>query len=250
VTDLSGQIVLVTGASSGLGAQFARLLAARGAQVALGARRKDRLDALKAEIEADGGKAMSLELDVAEVDCFEAALDQISSVIGPIDLLVNNAGLNFMARATEITTDQYDTIMNVNLKGPFFLSTAVAKRWIEKKRPGRIVNIASLSAYRTLPDISVYAMSKAAMVHMTACLAREWARFDIAVNGIAPGYIRTEINDWFWETPSGKKVVEFFPRRRVGEPEDLDQALLLMCDPAQLFITGQTLTVDDGQGLA
>lgn len=246
---LSGQVAFVTGASSGLGVRFAKTLAAQGAKVALAARRADRLEDLCSQITAAGGEAVSVVLDVSEVQHFEDALDAAQSALGPIDLLVNNAGLNIQARATDVTPEIYDTVFGINLRGPFFLATALAKRWIASKTQGRIINIASLSAYRPLPAIVPYAMSKAAMVHMTACLAREWARFGIAVNGIAPGYIRTEINDHHWDTPDGQKLLSAFPRRRVGEPADLDGALLLMADPTQNFITGQTLIVDDAQGL-
>jgi 3-oxoacyl-[acyl-carrier protein] reductase len=244
------QVALVTGASSGLGAQFARVLAAKGVRVALAARRVDRLASLKAEIEAVGGKAMALELDVSNVDGFEGALDAVDAELGAVTLLINNAGQNVMVRATDITPQQYDGVFGLNLRAPFFLATACARRWIASKTTGRIINISSGSAYRTVPAITPYAVSKAALNHLTACLAREWARFEIAVNGLAPGYVRTEINEWIWDTPNGQKLLDAFPRRRVGEPADLDAALLLLADPSQRFITGQTLVVDDGQVLA
>jgi 3-oxoacyl-[acyl-carrier protein] reductase len=244
------QVAVVTGASSGLGAQFARVLAAKGVRVALVARRIDRLTSLKAEIDAAGGKAMSLALDVTKVESFDDALSAVEAELGPVTLLINNAGQNVMARATDIQPSQFDDVLNLNLRSPFFLATACARRWIANGIMGRIVNISSGSAYRTVPAITPYAVSKAALNHLTACLAREWARYEIAVNGLAPGYVRTEINEWLWDTPNGQKLLDAFPRRRVGEPADLDAALLLLADPTQRFITGQTLVVDDGQVLA
>lgn len=244
------QIALVTGASSGLGAQFARTLAAQGVAVVLAARRADRLAALEAEITAASGKAMSVELDVSDVDQFDSVLDRVEQAFGSVTILINNAGQNIMARVTDFSPSQYDELMNLNLRAPFFLATACAKRWIASGIKGRIVNISSGSAYRTVPMITPYAVSKAALNHLTACLAREWAKFEIAVNGLAPGYVRTEINDWLWDTPNGQKLLDAFPRRRVGEPADLDAALLLLADPSQRFITGQTIVVDDGQVLA
>jgi 3-oxoacyl-[acyl-carrier protein] reductase len=244
------QVAVVTGASSGLGAQFARVLVAKGVRVALVARRVDRLTSLKAEIDAAGGKAMSLALDVTKVESFDDALNTVEAELGPVTILINNAGQNVMARATDIQPSQFDDVLNLNLRSPFFLATACARRWIANGIKGRVINISSGSAYRTVPAITPYAVSKAALNHLTACLAREWARYEIAVNGLAPGYVRTEINEWLWDTPNGQKLLDAFPRRRVGEPADLDAALLLLADPTQRFITGQTLVVDDGQVLA
>lgn len=249
-TGWNEQVALVTGASSGLGAQFARTLAAKGVAVVLAARRVDRLAALEAEIVAAGGRALAVELDVTDVDAFDAVLDRVEKAIGPVTILINNAGQNIMAKAADFSPSQYDELMSLNLRAPFFLATACAKRWIAKGIKGRIINISSGSAYRTVPMITPYAVSKAALNHLTACLAREWAKFEIAVNGLAPGYVRTEINDWLWDTPNGQKLLDAFPRRRVGEPSDLDATLLLLADPSQRFITGQTIVVDDGQVLA
>jgi 3-oxoacyl-[acyl-carrier protein] reductase len=249
-TDWNQQVAIVTGASSGLGAQFAKVLAAKGVRVALAARRLDRLKALEREIASSGGKAMSLCFDVSDVDGFANAIDTVEDELGPVTLLINNAGQNIMGRATDIQPSQYDDVFALNLRAPFFLATACARRWIANRIKGRVINISSGSAYRTVPSITPYAVSKAALNHLTACLAREWARYEIAVNGLAPGYVRTEINDWIWDQPDGQKLLEAFPRRRVGEPADLDAALLLLADPNQRFITGQTLVVDDGQVLA
>lgn len=244
------QVALVTGASSGLGAQFARTLAAQGVAVGIAARRMERLEALQAEIVAAHGRAHAIRLDVSDLAAQERAIDDLENALGPITLLINNAGVNVMAPATDISLDQYNEVFDLNLRAPFFLATACARRWIARKVNGRIINISSGSAFRTVPMITPYAVSKAGMNHLTACLAREWAKYEIAVNGLAPGYIQTEINEWIWQTPDGAKLLNAFPRRRIGVPTDLDGALLLLADPAQRFITGQTIIVDDGQVLA
>ena len=248
--DLSGEIALITGASSGLGVHFARTLAGCGAGVALAARRKDRLEELAQDMARRGVRAMAVELDVRDFSRFEGVLDEIESTVGRPSILVNNAGLNIAKYATEVTLQDYDQILEVNLKAPFLLSTCCARRWIKAGQKGRIINVASLAAFRALPLLSTYAISKSGLVHMTRCLAREWARYDINVNGIAPGYVETEINTGFWETTDGIKIINKFPRRRIGKPEDLDGIFLALCDPSQRFITGETITVDDGQGLA
>ncbi len=247
--DFAGQTIFVTGASGGLGNRMAKILSERGAKVALAARRKDKLEALKMEIEQAGGLAVVVEFDVADVDSIDSAIAVAENELGPMTALINNAGINIRKYATEFTPENYDALFDVNLRAPFFLSTAFAKLWIGRGSAGRILNIASLAAYHMVPTLTPYAMSKMAMVHMTACLAREWAAKGIAVNGIAPGYLRTEINDFFWDTPDGQKTIASFPRQRVGDASDIDAAVLLMLDPAQRFITGQTLTIDDGQGL-
>ncbi len=249
MVDLSGQTIIVTGASSGLGLRMAKLFAEKGAFVSLVARRKNRLEEIKREIESGGSRAAVINADLGKDTDFESIIDETEKQLAPVTMLVNNAGLNIQEHAHKFTPDQYDTVFNVNLRSAFFLSSALANRWIEREHSGRILNIASLSAYHTIPMITPYAMTKAAMVHMTACMAREWARKDIAVNALAPGYIKTEINEDYWDSPDAKKLIAKFPRRRIGEVTDIDGAALLMLDPEQRFITGQTLILDDGQGL-
>lgn len=249
MVDLSGQNILITGASSGLGLRMAKLFAEKGAFVSLLARRKERLEKIRVEIEDAGSRAAVISMDIGEETDFEPAITEIERQLAPVTMLVNNAGLNIQEHVHNFTPDQYDTVFNVNLRSAFFLSSALANRWIIRKHPGHILNIASLSAYHTIPMITPYAMSKAAMVHMTACMAREWAHSNITVNALAPGYIKTEINEDFWDSPDAKKLLAKFPKRRVGDVTDIDGAALLMLDPNQRFITGQTLIVDDGQGL-
>lgn len=247
--NLAGKTALVTGATSGLGVRFARVLAAHGARVAIAGRRMERLRKLESEIMAAGGKCHALALDVTDPSAFAPALDEVERALGPLDILVNNAGMNVEGRATDVTPEMFDAIMGTNLRGPFFLATEAARRMIARKAEGRIINIASIGAFKVLPGLVTYCISKAAIAMMTKGLAREWARHGINVNAICPGYIETEINaDWF-ATDGGKKQIAAFPRRRLGEPEDLDGMLLLLASDASRLITGTLMTVDDGQSL-
>jgi NAD(P)-dependent dehydrogenase (short-subunit alcohol dehydrogenase family) len=243
IYDFTGQRALITGATSGLGARFAAVLAAHGAEVVVTGRRTDRLKALCDQV---GPKARAVALDVTDMasirDCFAAA--------GPIDVLVNNAGLNVQARAADVTESDYDLIMNTNLKGAFFVAQAAGQQMIARGKGGRIVNVASIGAFKALPGLTVYSMSKAAVAMMTQGLAREWARHEINVNALCPGFILTEINQAWFDTEGGRKQVNGFPRRRVGAPEDLDGALLLLASRESRFVTGSLFTLDDGQLLA
>jgi NAD(P)-dependent dehydrogenase (short-subunit alcohol dehydrogenase family) len=250
-TDLREKIALVTGASSGLGAQFARVLAANGAQVILAARRVERLQELRAEIESQGGAADVVPLDVSDLDSIAAAVAKVESENGPIDILVNNAGVSTVARLTDVTAVDYDFMFNTNVKGAFFIAQEVAKRMISRAKQqqdfrGRIVNIASVAAFKVLSQIGVYCMTKAAVVHMTRAQAAEWGRYGINVNAICPGYIRTEINDSHWDTEAGQKLVNMLPRKRIGEANDLDSVLLMLVADESQFINGAIITADDG----
>ncbi|MGF1454255.1 MAG: glucose 1-dehydrogenase [Alphaproteobacteria bacterium] len=248
--DLSGQVALVTGTTSGLGVRFARVLAGAGAAVVLTGRRPDRLVALESEIRNGGGQAVCVTLDVTDAQSIRTALAQAEDRLGPVDILVNNAGMNVQAPAADLSPEAYDRIMNTNVRGAFLMAQAVGAGLIARGAPGRIVNIASIGAFTVLPGLTAYCMSKAAVAMMTKSLAREWARHGINVNALCPGYIRTEINsDWF-DSEGGQKQIRRFPRRRLGAEEDLDGALLLLVSPDAGFITGTVMTVDDGQSLA
>ena len=250
-TDLAEKIALVTGASSGLGAQFARVLAANGALVVLAARRVERLKELRAEIESQGGAADVVPLDVGDLESIEAAVAKIEAENGPIDILVNNAGVSTVGRLTDVTPLDYDFMFDTNVKGAFFMAQAVARRMINRAKRqqdfrGRIVNIASVAAFKVVSQIGVYCMTKAAVVHMTRAQANEWGRYGINVNAICPGYIRTEINESHWDTEAGQKLVQMLPRRRVGEASDLDSALLMLVADESQFINGAIIAADDG----
>ena len=250
-TNLKEKVALVTGASSGLGARFARVLAANGALTVLAARRVERLKDLRAEIEAAGGAAHVVPLDVTEQDSIRHAVDQTEREVGPIDILVNNSGVSATQRLVDVTPVDFDIVLDTNLKGAFFVANEVARRMIVRAKGqadfrGRIVNIASVAGLQVLPQIGVYCISKAAVIQMTKAQALEWGRYGINVNALCPGYIRTEINDAHWDTEAGQKLMQMLPRRRVGKPEDLDGALLLLVADESQFINGAVLTADDG----
>ena len=255
--DLSGRVAFISGASSGLGAQFAKTLAAAGAGVVLAARRMDRLKALRAEIESEGGVAHVVSLDVDDTASIKAAVAHAETEMGAIDILVNNSGVGVTRRLNEVTAEDFDHTMNTNTRGAFFLAQEVAKRMIARSKGeapgtytgGRIVNIASLAGLRVGGSIGVYAMSKAAVIHMTRAMALEWGRFGINVNALCPGYIDTEINHHVWQTEAGKKLVQTLPRKRVGQPKDLDAVLVMLCANESHFINGAVITADDGAGV-
>jgi NAD(P)-dependent dehydrogenase (short-subunit alcohol dehydrogenase family) len=244
--DLTGKVALVTGASSGLGVHFARTLAAAGASVAIAARRADRLASLQAELQAAGTKAAAVELDVQSGDSITAAFAAVEQALGPIDIVVNNAGISIVKPALEMPVEDWDAVVNTNLRGAWLVAQAAGKRWLMAKRPGVIVNIASILGLRTIGQVAPYNASKAGLIHLTRALAMEWARHDIRVNAICPGYIETEMNGDFWKTPAGQRLIDRIPQRRIGQPEHLDGALLLLASDAGTFMTGSVLTVDGG----
>jgi len=245
-TRLDGKTALVTGASSGLGWRFAQTLAQAGARVALAARSSDKLDALKREIESAGGQACAVKMDVTDIASVRAAVAAAESELGGLDILVNNSGVNKQQRAVEVEETDYDYVTDTNCKGAFFVAQAAGRSMIARKCPGRIINIASVAGLRVLAQLSTYCMSKAAVVQMTKALAHEWGRYGINVNAICPGYIETGINRDYWHTEGGKKLVSMLPRRRVGQPEDLDGLVLLLASEQSGFINGAVITADDG----
>ncbi len=255
--DLSGRVALVTGASSGLGTQFAKTLASAGAGVVLAARRVERLKTLRAEIEAEGGDAHVVGLDVTDPDSIRAAVAHAETEMGAIDILVNNSGVGNTQKLTDVEPEDYDYIMGTNTRGAFFMAQEVAKRMIARSKGeapgtftgGRIVNVASMAGLRVGPGIGVYCMSKAAVVHMTRAMALEWGRYGINVNAMCPGYIDTEINHHLWSTDAGQKMVQAMPRKRVGKPRDLDAVLMMLCANESHFINGAVISADDGQGI-
>ena len=240
--DLSGKVALVTGASSGLGAHFAKCLGAAGAAVVLAARRADRLQSLQAELEQRNIAAKAVDLDVQSSESIAAALE----AAGPLDIVVNNAGISIVKPALEMPEKDWDAVVDTNLRGAWLVAQGAARRWVAEKRPGAIVNIGSILGLRTIGHVAPYNASKAGLVHLTRALAMEWARYQIRVNAICPGYIETEMNSAFWKTPGGQRLIERIPQRRIGQPEHLDGALLLLASEAGTFMTGSVLTVDGG----
>lgn len=255
--DLSGRVAMVTGASSGLGEQFARALSRAGAGVVLAARRMEKLKTLRAELEAEGGDAHVVELDVTDPDSIRSAVAHAETEMGTIDILVNNSGVSTTQKIVDVSPDDYDFVMDTNTRGAFFVAQEVGKRMIARSRGaapgtftgGRIVNVASMAGLRPLSQIGVYAMSKAAVIHMTKAMALEWGRFGINANALCPGYIDTEINHHHWQTDAGQKLVSMLPRKRVGKPQDLDAVLLMLCANESHFVNGAVIAADDGFGI-
>lgn len=247
---LEGRVALVTGASSGLGAHFARTLAGAGAKIALAARRVERLTALAEEIEGAGGRALPLALDVSEPEAVRAVVADCETELGPLGILVNNAGVAVMKPALEQTLEDWDQVMGVNLRGAWLVAQAAGEAMVRQGQGGSIVNIASILGLRATQQLPAYGASKAALINLTRSLALEWARHDIRVNALAPGYVETEINRQFLTSPAGEKLLKSIPQRRFGQPEDLDGALLLLCSDAGRYLTGSVITVDGGQTAA
>lgn len=246
-TDLSGQVALVTGATSGLGRRFARVLAAAGASVAIGGRRRERLDEVRGEIEEAGGRCVAVPMDMTDTDSILSAVDQAESALGTVTVLVNNAGVPDAQRAHKMSVELIDTVFNTNLRGPFVLACEVARRLIAADAPGRMVNISSVGAFNYGGNgAALYSITKAGMNRMTETLAVEWARYGINVNGIAPGAFSSEMMDGMLERMGD--ISRHFPRKRLGDPAQLDSTLLYLVSPSSEFVTGTVIKVDDGQG--
>jgi NAD(P)-dependent dehydrogenase (short-subunit alcohol dehydrogenase family) len=252
--DLGGRVALVTGASSGLGAQFSRTLAKAGAAVAIAGRRVDRLKSLRAEIEGEGGEAHVVECDVTDVHSIRAAVAHTETELGSIDILVNNSGISASSRVQDVSEQDFDDVFTTNVRGAFFMAQEVGRRMLARAKGqapgtftgGHIINIASVGGLRVLPQLSVYCMSKAAVIQMTKAMAVEWGKFGINVNAICPGYIDTEMNHDHWQTEAGQKLIQMLPRKRVGEPRDLDALLVMLCSDQSRFINGAAISADDG----
>ncbi|MBR1160630.1 SDR family NAD(P)-dependent oxidoreductase [Bradyrhizobium elkanii] len=244
--DVSKEIILITGASQGLGRQFARVLAAHGAAVVLAARQTAKLKSLEQEIKARGGRAAAVQMDVADISGIANALDAAEAALGPITVLINNAGIAIEKLSTEQTEADWDAVIGANLKGAYFLATELARRMMARKQPGNIINVASVLGQGVLKAVSPYAISKAGMIQGTKAMALELAGNNIRVNALAPGYIDTEMNHDFWSTPAGERLAKRIPQRRVGAESDLDGAIMLLASNASRYMTGTVVTVDGG----
>ena len=237
---LIGKRALITGASSGLGTHFAALLASQGAAVFIAARRASALEALAATLRAAGAEVTCVPLDVND----PASREAMAQSVGTLDILVNNAGVVSEDLALEQSEANWDTVLDTNLKGMFFVAQTVARAM--QARGGTIVNIASILGVRQAGGVLPYAVSKAGVIQMTKSLALEWARHGIRVNALAPGYIQTELNQQFWETPAGLALIKRIPQRRLGDLKDLDGPMLLLASDASRYMTGAVLAVDGG----
>lgn len=244
--DLSGRTALVTGASSGLGQHFARVLAGAGAKVALAARRKDKLRDSVQEIESNGGKAVAVPLDVTDPAAISPAFDKVEKVLGSVTVLVTAAGVATNGPFTQMSEEDWRFVMNANIDGVFRTAREGARRMQEHGKGGSIINIASILAFSVQRNLSAYATSKAAIMQMTRAMALELARDNIRVNALAPGYFSTEMNEDFLASDAGQKMISTIPQARIGQPHELDGALLLLASDAGSFITGATIPVDGG----
>ncbi|MDZ4370014.1 MAG: SDR family NAD(P)-dependent oxidoreductase [Phenylobacterium sp.] len=246
-TDLTGQVALVTGASSGLGYRFAKVLAASGAKVAIAARRVDKLEALTAEIRAAGGTALPVSMDATDADQLIAAVAKAEAELGTVTILINNAGIPDAQRAHKMSIELIDQVLDINVRAPFILSCEVARRLMAADKPGRIVNIASAAAFSyTGGGAALYSVSKAAVARIAETLAVEWSRNHINVNAIAPGAFASEMMDGMLSRMGD--ITQRFPRQRLGDPAQLDSTLLYLVGPASEAVTGTVIRVDDGQG--
>ena len=248
--DLQGQAALVTGASSGIGRHLAELLAAAGAKVALAARRADRLAEAAREIEAAGGRCLPIALDVTRSESVAAAVAAAEGELGPLTILVNNAGVTVAKPVLQHTEEEWDYVLDTNLKGAWLMAREFAQHLVDRRRPGRIINIASVLGVRTIAWVPSYSAAKAGLIHLTHVLAMELARYGILVNAIAPGYVETDFNRDFLRSEAGKKLEARIPLRRVGRADDLDGAMLLLASPAGAYITGAVIAVDGGHAVA
>ena len=245
--DLQGQTAFVTGATSGLGHRFAKVLALAGAKVVAVGRRLERLEQLVGEIRAAGGIVEPLALDVGDAAALPEAIADAERALGLVSILINCAGIPDAQLATKMPLDLIDSVIDVNLKAPFLLSRSVAARLIKEKQPGRIVNISSIAALTlSQPGSSLYSTTKAAVIRMTEALAVEWAAFNINVNAIAPGSFDTEMMDGM-RSRIGDDFIGKYPRKRLAKPDQLDSTLLYLVSPASDAVTGTVITVDDGQ---
>ncbi|HVT51657.1 MAG TPA: SDR family oxidoreductase [Dongiaceae bacterium] len=243
---LENQVAIVTGASSGLGAHFAHVLAEAGAKVALLARRKRLAEEVAAELKSHGWTAAAFSADVTDRDSLQRALHDVEAELGVPDILVNNAGMHAGLFALDLKPEDWNAVIETNLTGAWAITQQLAQLWVERKRPGVVVNIASILGVGVSPGVMSYAVSKAAVIQMTKGLALEWARYGIRVNALAPGYFPTDLTKDFLASPEGEAMVRRIPMRRLGRLEDLDGPLLLLASPASGYMTGSVITVDGG----
>ncbi len=244
--DLHGKTALVTGASSGLGHHFAHLLAERGAQVILTARRGTLIEEAADKIRSNGGTALALVMDVTDERAVANAFSTAESQLGTINVVVNNAGIVIAEAAVDIDQSQWERVVDTNLKGVWLVSREAGRRLARSKCGGSLINVASILGLRVAKGVSSYAISKAGVIQMTRALSLEWARYQIRVNAIAPGYILTDFNREFFDSGAGDDTIARIPQRRIGATTDLDGAIVLLASEASAYMTGSVIVVDGG----
>lgn len=251
--DLNNRTVLISGASSGLGAHFARLAASAGARVVIGARRKDRVEALAQELRSAGSEALAVSMDVTDEASLRAAFDEAEAAFGLVDTVIANAGVSAPGRSTDITASTIRTLLDTNVMGAMLTAVEGARRMIaggvRESGRGRVLLIGSITADMTGQGETIYSASKAAVAHMGRNLAREWVRMGVNVNVIQPGYIPTELSEEWFTSEGGKAQIASFPRRRLQPINSLDPMVLYLCSDASLNMTGSVITLDDGQSV-
>ncbi|MCD0505649.1 SDR family NAD(P)-dependent oxidoreductase [Bordetella petrii] len=244
--DLKSKTALITGAYSGLGRHFADVLSRAGMRVVLCGRRAELGQEVAAAINQQGGQACAVRLDVTQPDSVQAAMDAAAQQFGPLDVVINNAGVALSESALDISEQAWSGLIDTNLNGAWRVAQASARHFRAHDRPGAIVNIASILGQRVASHVAPYAAAKAGLLHLTRALALEWARYDIRVNALAPGYIATDLNREFFASPAGEALIKRVPQRRLGQPGDLDGPLLLLASDASAFMTGSVIDVDGG----
>ena len=243
---LEGKTALVTGANGGLGSHFARTLAKAGAKVAVAARRLESLKSVADAIAADGGRAAPIALDVTDPASVARAFDEAAAALGAVTIVVNNAGIAITKPLLDHTEEDWQQVIEVNLNGAWRVAQAAARHMVKHAQGGSIVNIASILGLRVSAQVPSYAASKAALIQLTKAMALELSRHKIRVNALAPGYVETGINREFFESEAGQALIKRVPQRRIGKPEEIDGALLLLASDAGSYITGAVLAVDGG----
>lgn len=244
--DISGRVAVVTGASGGLGEHFARVLAEAGAHVVIAARRLPKLEALAAEIEAAGGKALAVQADVTELEQVRSLFDRAEAEVGTPGIVVNNSGLARAASSLDLSEEDWDIVLDTNLRGAWMVAREGARRMAAAGSGGSIINLASITGLRVARGMTSYAASKAGLMAVTRNMALELARHKIRVNALAPGYILTDMNREFFESPPGLEMIQRVPQKRIGNPEELDGALLLLASDASTYMSGSVITIDGG----
>jgi NAD(P)-dependent dehydrogenase (short-subunit alcohol dehydrogenase family) len=247
---LDGRIALVTGASSGIGRGVAKGLAKAGATIIAAARRLDRLEELVTEIEADGGRALAVRVDVTDKVSIETALDRAESSFGVVDIVINNAGVGAPEPFLKIDDEKFDYTMNTNFKGVWYIAQESARRMAGAKKPGSIINIASMLGIRALSGYTAYCSSKGAVLQLTRCMALDLGRYGIRVNAIAPGWFVTEMNEDYLGSEEGQAYLSQTPARRAGEVEELVGPIVMLASEAGSFVNGAVLPVDGAHSVA